>query len=138
MIISQVQFKDLIANHLKQENGLNDVLEITLNAMMANERSLHPEDVDGNKANGYRPGRVYGHNKLLELRIPCDRNEEFYPKVLALLRSQLTETDKLVSALYGQGLSHQLTESATGWNILLKELRNRGLSCIRHLSIHPE
>jgi len=214
MIISKVQLKDLIANHLKQENGLNDVLEITLNAMMANERSLHLEDADGNKANGYRPGRVYGHGKLLELRIPRDRNGEFYPKVLALLRSQQAETDKLVSALYGQGLSqaqvgevferlygrhysssqvgrmiqwmrndvaawnnrplearypvvfidalwvnvrrdsvqkeafyvvlavkedgtrevlaisHQPTESATGWNMLLEELRDRGLSSI--------
>lgn len=105
MIVSKVQLKDLIANHLKQENGLNDVLEITLNAMMKNERSLHLEDSDVNKANGYRPGRVYGHGKLLELRIPRDRNGEFYPKVLTLLRSQQAETDKLVSALYGQGLT---------------------------------
>lgn len=44
MIISKVQLKDLIANHLKQENGLNDVLEITLNAMMKHERSLHLSD----------------------------------------------------------------------------------------------
>src|SRR5690625_234058 len=105
MIVSKVLLKDLITNHLKQENGLNEVLELTLNAMMSRERRLHLEDADGNKANGYRPGRVYGHGKLLELRIPRDRNGEFYPKVLALLRSQQTETDKLVSALYGQGLS---------------------------------
>ena len=105
MIISKVLLKDLIANHLKQENGLNEVLEFTLNAMMKNERSIHLEDAGNNKANGYRPGRVYGHGKLLELRIPRDRNGEFYPKVLALLRSQQAETDKLVSALYGQGLT---------------------------------
>ncbi|MFO7847822.1 MAG: transposase [Balneolaceae bacterium] len=105
MIISKVQLKDLIANHLKQENGLNDVLEITLNAMMKHERSLHLSDADDNKANGYRHGRVYGHGKLLELSIPRDRNVEFHPKVLALLRSQQAETDKLVSTLYGQGLT---------------------------------
>src|SRR5690625_2012361 len=105
MIISKVLLKDLITNHLKQENGLNEVLQITLNSMMKNERSLHLQQADGNKANGYRPGRVYGHGKLLELRIPRDRNGEFYPKVLTLLRSQQAETDKLVSALYGQGLS---------------------------------
>jgi transposase-like protein len=105
MIVSKVLLKDLIANHLKQENGLNEVLEFTLNAMMKHERSIHLEDADANKANGYRPGRVYGHGKLLELRIPRDRNGEFYPKVLALLRSQQAETDKLVSALYGQGLT---------------------------------
>lgn len=105
MIVSKVLLKDLITNHLKQENGLNEVLQITLNAMMKNERSLHLQQASGNKANGYRPGRVYGHGKLLELRIPRDRNGEFYPRVLALLRSQQAETDKLVSALYGQGLS---------------------------------
>jgi transposase-like protein len=104
-MISKVLLKDLIANHLTRENGLNEVLEFTLNAMMTHERSLHLEHADANKANGYRPGRVYGHGKLLELRIPHDRNGEFYPKVLALLRSQQAETDKLVSALYGQGLT---------------------------------
>src|SRR5690625_1839922 len=105
MIISKVLLKDLITNHLKQENGLNEVLQITLNSMMKNERSLHLQQADGNKANGYRPGRVYGHGKLLELRIPRDRNGVFYPKVLTLLRSQQDEPDKLVSALYGQVLS---------------------------------
>lgn len=105
MIISKVLLNDLITNHIKQDNGLNEVLEFTLNAMMKHERALHLESAEGNKGNGYRPGRVYGHGKLLELRIPRDRNGEFYPKVLALLHSQQAETDKLVSALYGQGLT---------------------------------
>jgi hypothetical protein len=38
------------------------VLEKTLNAMMKHERSV--EEVEGNKANGYRTGKVYGHGKL--------------------------------------------------------------------------
>lgn len=104
MIVSKVLLNDLITNPLKQENGLNEVLEFTLNAMMSRERELHLEDAQANKGNGYRPGKVYGHGKLLELRIPRDRNGEFYPRVLALLRSQQAETDKIVSALYGQGL----------------------------------
>lgn len=105
MIISKVLLRDLISNHIQQENGLNEVLQMTLNAMMVHERAAHLEAAEGNKANGYRPGRAYGHGKLLELRIPRDHNGEFYPKVLALLRSQQAETDKLVSALYAQGLS---------------------------------
>ncbi len=105
MIVSKVLLNDLITNHIKQENGLNEVLEFTLNAMMKHERELHLESAESNKGNGYRPGKVYGHGKLLELRIPRDRNGEFYPKVLALLRSQQAQTDKLVSALYGQGLT---------------------------------
>jgi hypothetical protein len=83
MIISKVLLKDLIANYLKQENGLNEVLEFTLNAMMAHERSLHLEDAAGNKANGYRPGRVYGHGKLLELHIPRERNGEVLSESLS-------------------------------------------------------
>ncbi|MFD2531809.1 transposase [Gracilimonas halophila] len=122
MIISKVLLNDLITNHIKQDNGLNEVLEFTLNAMMKHERALHLESAEGNKSNGYRPGRVYGHGKLLELRIPRDRNGEFYPKVLTLLRSQQAETDKLVSALYGQGLTQrqagELFENLLAWSPL--------------------
>lgn len=105
MKISKVQLRTLIGNHLKRENGLNEVLEMTLNALMKAERSEHLTGQTGNKANGFRPGRVYGKGKLLELRIPRDRNGNFYPKVLALLRAQQEETDRMVSALYGQGLT---------------------------------
>ncbi|SHF22237.1 Transposase, Mutator family [Fodinibius roseus] len=105
MKISNLQLRTLIGNHLKQENGLNEVLEMTLNALMKAERSEHLNGQTGNKANGFRPGRVYGKGKLPELRIPRDRNGNFYPKVLALLRAQQEETDRMVSALYGQGLT---------------------------------
>lgn len=123
MNITKVQLNALIANHVKQENGLNEVLEMTLNAMMKHERSLHLEQAEANKANGYRPGQVYGHGKLLELRIPRDRNGEFYPKVLALLRSQQAETDRLVSALYGQGLSQRQVGE------VFEQLYGRSYSC---------
>lgn len=105
MEFTKLQLKTLIGNHIERENGLNEVLEMVLNGMMKTERKTALEHQQGNKANGYRPGRVYGHGKLLELRIPRDRNGEFYPKVLALLRSQQEEVDQLVSALYGQGLT---------------------------------
>jgi transposase-like protein len=82
-----------------------DVLEFTFNAMMKHKRSLHLEDAVGNKANGYRPDRVYDHGKLLELCILRDRDGEIYPKVIALLRRQQAETDKLVSARCGQRLT---------------------------------
>lgn len=61
---------------------------------------MHLEDSDSRKGNAYRPVKVIGHEKLLELRIPRVFNEEFYPKVLVLLRNQQAETDKLVSATY--------------------------------------
>lgn len=105
MEISYIQLKDLIENHLKQENGLNEVMEMVLNGMMKAERTEFLSKAAGNKGNGYRPGKTYGNGKILELRIPRDRNGEFYPKVLALLREQEQEIDRLVSALYGQGLT---------------------------------
>jgi len=80
MIISKVLLRDLITNHIQHENGLNEVLQMTLNAMMAHERTAHLETTEGNKANGYCPGKAYGYGKLLELRIPRVRNGEFYPK----------------------------------------------------------
>lgn len=105
MKISKVQLQTLIGNHIQRENGLNEVLEMTLNALMKAERRQHLSGDDGDKGNGYRPGKVYGNGKLLELRIPRDRNGNFYPKVLALLRAQQVETDRMVSALYGKGLT---------------------------------
>jgi len=107
MKINKVQLKTLIGNHLKRENGLHEVMEMMLNAMMKSERTAHLEQANSNKANGYRFGKTYGHGRILELRIPRDRNGEFYPKVLALLRSQEAEIDQMVSALYSQGLTQR-------------------------------
>src|SRR5690625_7195154 len=101
MIISKVLLKDLITNHLKQENGLSEVLHITLNSMMKNERSLHLQQADGNKANRYRPGRVYALGSLLEQRIPGDCNRHLYNKVLHLLSRQQPVTGQLGIALSG-------------------------------------
>lgn len=105
MRISKVQLNTLIRNHIERENGLHEVMEMMLNAMMKSERSAQLEQMSDNKANGYRYGKTYGQGRILELRIPRDRNGEFYPKVLALLRSQEAEIEQLVSALYGQGLT---------------------------------
>lgn len=107
MNITKVQLQALIGNHLKRENGLNEVLEMTLNALMKAERREHLASEEADKGNGYRPGKVYGNGQLLELRIPRDRNGSFYPKVLALLRAQQAETDRMVSALYGKGLTQR-------------------------------
>lgn len=106
MEFTKVQLNTLIHNRIsKRADGLNEVLKMVLEALMKTERRVELSDQPNNKANGYRPGRVYGNGKLLELRIPRDRNGQFYPKVLALLKEQQAETDRLVSALYGQGLT---------------------------------
>ena len=53
-----------------------------LNAMMYSERNAHLIDPIGNKANGYRPGNVFGYGKQIELRIPRDRQSSFTPTIL--------------------------------------------------------
>lgn len=108
MEFTKLQLKTLIHNHVKnKENGLNDIMEFTLNALMKAERKheLSEQPKGTNKANGYRAGRAYGNGKILELSIPRDRNGHFYPKILGLLRDQQAETDQMVSALYAQGLT---------------------------------
>lgn len=108
MELTKLQLKTLIYTHIKnKEHGLNDVSEMTLNAMMRAERREELAEQGGsfNKANGYCPGRIYGNGQVLELRIPRDRNGQFFPKVLTLLRNQQEETDRFVSALYVQGLT---------------------------------
>ncbi len=67
MVISKVQLRDLIANHLKQQNGLIGLLEITLNEMLKNEGNMHHKETFGNKATGYRASENYGHDKPFEL-----------------------------------------------------------------------
>ena len=106
MEFSKVQLATLLNNHIEgKPDGLNEVLKMISESLMKSERKIHLDHDQANKANGYRLGKVYGHGKLLELRIPRDRNGHFYPKLLAILRHQQAETDRLVSALYGQGLT---------------------------------
>ena len=42
MIVSKVLLRDLISNHIQQENGLNEVLQMTLNAMIGNSGQADP------------------------------------------------------------------------------------------------
>jgi len=108
MNTSIVHLKDMISNHIvTNPNGLNHVLEWTINALMKVEQLdfLIDQPTGTNKANGYRTTKGYGSGKLLELRVPRDRNGQFYPKIMALLRNQEAEIDRAVSSLYAEGLT---------------------------------
>lgn len=108
MNTSIVHLKDMISNHiLSNPNGLTHILEWTVNAMMKMEQTefLARLDSGSNKANGYRYCKGYGQGRILELRVPRDRNGRFYPKIMALLRSQQAEIDQAVTRLYAEGLT---------------------------------
>ena len=107
-------------------------MEMTLKGMMKAESSAFLEDTGSNKANGYRPGRVCGYGKLLELRIPRDRHGEFLSQVWTLHRRNTVQNEAyVVLGVTEDGrrevlaISHQPVESATGWQMMGEQLRRR-------------
>ena len=74
---------------------------------MLAERSEYLRESIGNKGNGYRPGHTYGHGRRLEFRIPRDRYGNFHPQILAILRDQEEECDRLAGVLYTKGLTQE-------------------------------
>jgi transposase-like protein len=105
MLLTKEQLSAVIAKHSERENGLQELMEIMLESMMMSERKEYLSSVDGNKGNGYRQGRSYGHGRMLEFRIPRDRYGNFHPKILALLRDQELECERLAGVLYTRGLT---------------------------------
>ncbi|MDE6577939.1 MAG: IS256 family transposase [Muribaculaceae bacterium] len=107
MDLTKLQLSELICKHAAKGNGLHDLMEIMIESMMVAERSEFLADNPGNKGNGYRPGSTYGHGRKLEFRIPRDRYGNFHPQILAILRDQEEECDRLAGALYTKGLTQE-------------------------------
>lgn len=100
------QLSEVMCKHAEKENGLHDLLEIMLESLMVAERSeFLSKQVDRNKGNGFRFGHTYGHGRRLEFKIPRDRFGNFHPKILAILRDQEEECEKLAGSLYTKGLT---------------------------------
>ena len=107
MDLTKLQLSELICKHAEKKNGLHDLMEIMLESMMVAERGEFPADNPGNKGNGYRPGSTYGQGRKLEFRIPRDRYGNFHPRILAILRDQEEECDRLAGVLYTKGLTQE-------------------------------
>ncbi|MDE6870547.1 MAG: transposase [Bacteroidales bacterium] len=77
--------------------------------MMVSERReyLREEGLRGNKCNGYRAGRTYGMGRTLTFRIPRGRYGNFHPRILAVLRDQEDECERLAGTLYTKGLTQE-------------------------------
>ena len=80
-------------------------MEIMIESMMVAERGEFMADSPGNKGNGYRPGS--GQGRKLEFRIPRDRYGNFHPQILAILRDQEEECDRLTGVIYTKGLTQE-------------------------------
>ena len=109
MVLTKEQLPELICKHSERENGLQNLLEILLESMMVSERReyLRENATSGNKCNGFRPGHSYGHGRTLTFRIPRDRYGNFHPRILAILRHQEDECERLAGTLYTKGLTQE-------------------------------
>ena len=107
MLLTKEQISEQMCKHAQKKNGLHDLMEIMLESMMVAERSEFLVDNPGNKGNGYRPGSAYGHGRKLQFRIPRDRYGNFHPQILAILRDQEEECDRLAGVLYTKGLTQE-------------------------------
>ena len=106
LTFTKEQLSEVMCKHAEKENGLHDLLEIILESLMVAEHGeFLREQEDRNKGNGYRLGHTYGHGRKLEFRIPRDRFGNFHPKILAILRDQEEECEKLAGSLYTRGLT---------------------------------
>ena len=107
MDLTKLQLSELMRKHAAKGNGLHDLMEIMLESMMVAERGEFLAENPGNKGNGYRPGSTYGQGRKLEFRIPRDRYGNFHPQILAILRDQEEECDRLAGILYTKGLTQE-------------------------------
>lgn len=105
MNLTKEQLLDVLSKHVERERGLQDLLEITLESFMKAERKEFLEANPGNKGNGYRLGKSYGHGRQLEFRIPRDRFGNFHPVIYAMLKDQDEESMRLAGSLYTKGLT---------------------------------
>ena len=105
MNLTKKQTEEVLSNFLEQKNGLNEVLQMMLNAMMYSERKEYLTESIINKANGYRQGNVFGYGKQIELRIPRDRQSSFTPTILALFRDQESYLKEVSFQMYSKGLA---------------------------------
>lgn len=105
MQLSKTQITALLTEVASQEDGFNELLRMSFEALMKAERQEHLYQSEGDKGNGFRQVKAYGRGKMLELRVPRTREGNFYPLLMSVLRDQEEETRKIAFELYGAGLT---------------------------------
>lgn len=104
MQFTQSQISEIFEQILQKESGFNEILKLSLETLMKIERSEHNQK-EKDVSNGYRPRRIFGQGKQLELRVPRTREGNFYPIILSLLKDQEEEMKNLAFKLYSSGLT---------------------------------
>lgn len=80
------------------------ILQSSFEAIMKAERQEFNQMRD-TVSNGYRPRKVFGQGRLMELQVPRTRTGQFYPLLLSIIKDQEEECRKLAFSLYGAGLT---------------------------------
>ncbi len=103
------QIQETLNHKAVVENGINDILKMTLNAVVYAERqaSLQEQKDPKNKANVYRDTKVNGYGRQLSLTIPRDRLGMFKPLLMFVLKAENEEMNRLCYELYTRGFTTQ-------------------------------
>jgi len=101
---TQEQITKILTEVASGQEGIQKVLELSLEAMMRAERLVHNES-HADVSNGYRKVKALGHGRQLRLQVPRSRNSSFYPVLLSVLRDQEEECRQIAFRLYGAGLT---------------------------------
>ncbi len=104
MRFTQQQISTILEELSNQEDGINQLLKLSLEAIMKAERLEHNENCK-DVGNGYRKRKSLGRGKIMELQIPRTRKGNFKPALLALLKDQEEECRRIAFSLYGAGLT---------------------------------
>jgi len=101
MKLTQSQISEIVNEMTSSQQGLHDLMQVVLNSILKNERTLWQED----KSNGFRPRRINFRWMEFALQIPRTRQGGFYPTLLAVLRDEEQERAMLFNELYTKGLT---------------------------------
>ncbi len=104
MQFTQSQISNILDELANQEDGINQLLRMSMEAIMKAERYEHNK-LTNDLSNGYRPRKSLGRGKIMELQVPRTRKGNFKPILLTLLKDQEEECRRIAFNLYGAGLT---------------------------------
>lgn len=105
MNLTQEQNYTILSELAQERDGLQQILQVSLESLMKSERSLYRETNPEDYCNGYRLRKTFGQGKMMELKMPRTRTGQFYPVILSLLRDYEEEARRVAFKLYSSGLT---------------------------------
>ena len=80
---TQEQITEILSQVGSKKDGINEILQISLEALMRAERNLHNTQ-NSDVSNGFRSIKAFGQGQQLRLQVPRSRNGSFYPVLLSV------------------------------------------------------